>query len=129
MSYMEEQNFLQSFGERLKEERLSLGLSQLRFSQLTGFSQKYIRDMEKGKKFPSLTKLRHMCDVLNLDMKYLIYGKEHTHYELLGESKKCEELKYLLSQCDETQYDLCMKIIRAFLCSSLSDSKEDENKK
>lgn len=125
---MEEQNFSKKFGERLQEERLSLGLTQTQFGELTGFSSEYIHDIETNKKIPTLAELKQMCDTLHLDIKYLISGK-HAHYELIGNSKKYEELKQLLSQCDETQYELCIKKIRAFLFQCLYDAEDKDSQK
>ncbi len=125
---MEEQNFSQKFGERLKEERLSLGLTQTQFGELTGFSSEYIHDIETNKKIPTLAELKQMCEALHLDIKYLISGK-HAHYELIGNSEKYQELKQLLSECDETQYELCIKTIRSFLFHCFYDGEDKDSKK
>jgi transcriptional regulator with XRE-family HTH domain len=63
-------------GRRLKEARLTAGLSQRQLS-FPGCSAAYISRLEAGDRVPSLQLLRKLAAKLNADEQYLATGVEH----------------------------------------------------
>ena len=62
--------------KKLKETRKDLNLTQEKFAELVGTSDRNIRYIENGKTIPSLKMLRRICDNLNISMESVIIAKE-----------------------------------------------------
>lgn len=60
-----ENNYLLKVGNRIKESRLSLNLSQEKFAQLSGLDRTYISDVERGRRNLSLLTLLKIAKTLN----------------------------------------------------------------
>lgn len=69
-------------GGRIKEKRLSLGLTQTQIMNKTGISSGNMSDIENGKKLPSSSTLCMLSNVLNCSIDWI----------LTGEYPKCENL-------------------------------------
>ena len=61
------------FGERLKEERLRVGMSQIQLAQAIGMSQSTQTLYETGKRNPDMAYLTAVQD-LGLDVAYIVTG-------------------------------------------------------
>ncbi|MFN3467359.1 MAG: helix-turn-helix domain-containing protein [Candidatus Brocadiales bacterium] len=64
----------QAVGERLKGVILSQGITQKKFAEMVGFSDKYISDIVKGRTKPSLALLLQIQSVFNVSTEWLIAG-------------------------------------------------------
>ena len=62
---------------RLKEERMRLGISQTRFSELAGVSKRTLVNWEKGDGSPTAVALAAFADA-GADAFYILTGKRHT---------------------------------------------------
>ena len=62
--------------KKLKETRRALNLTQEKFAELVGTTDRNIRYIENGKTIPSSKMLRKICDSLNLSMESVIISKE-----------------------------------------------------
>ena len=56
-------------GERITEFREKKGITVNRLATLSGFSQSHIRDIELGKKIPSVETLYQICTALGVTLK------------------------------------------------------------
>lgn len=63
-------------GERVRETRLSTGLSQLDLAQAAGVSDAYISLIESGKRSPSSKALAAIAQTLDTTADYLLHGGE-----------------------------------------------------
>lgn len=54
--------------ERLKDVRVSKGLSVYKLSQLSDVSTTYIHEIEKGKKQPTVEVLSKLCQAMNVEL-------------------------------------------------------------
>jgi transcriptional regulator with XRE-family HTH domain len=63
-------------GERIKEKREELGLTQLQVAQSLGVTPQHISVIEKNKRAPSLDLLAKLAHELGATTDYLITGKE-----------------------------------------------------
>jgi len=66
-----------SFGERLKNLRKNRGLSQAEFAEKLEYKQNTsVSNIEKGKSVPDLETLNKIADVLEVDLHWLVTGKQ-----------------------------------------------------
>ena len=86
-------------GERIKKERLNIGYSQEKFSELFGISLQFLGDLERGRKMMSLANIIKFCDMFHLSFDYFITGKEYaSSTDLLHEnSDQSKDYQNLLS--------------------------------
>ena len=61
------------FGDRLKEERNKIKLSQAAFGAIAGVSKKSQINYEKGERYPDLKYLQNIAE-LGCDVQYIITG-------------------------------------------------------
>ncbi len=109
----ERAEIIKEFGKRLKQVRLSLHMTQDEFGELLGYSQKYISEIERGKKAPTLTGVVKICDKFNLSMDYLVRGKEeHSRVGEVKEKAGFSELQHLYEICPKEQQNLCLEVVR-----------------
>ena len=64
-------NILYSFGNKLRSERLKLGLSQEKFAELTGLHRTYIGMIERGEKNITIKNIKKISLTLNMTMSEL----------------------------------------------------------
>lgn len=64
-----------SIGERLKEERKRLGLSQTDLCERTGITRKTLFSYETGERSPNVLFLSALCDH-DFDVDYILKGKQ-----------------------------------------------------
>lgn len=82
------------FGKKLKEIRVNKGLSRLDLSKITGcISYSSLSNYENGCRKPDIDVLLKLAECLNVDINYLIIGKEkylcdYSSYELIQELKR-----------------------------------------
>jgi len=63
-------------GARLQEYRRSAGLNQEEFAEKLGVSRQAVSKWELDKAYPDLDRLVCICEILNIRMDELIYGKQ-----------------------------------------------------
>lgn len=63
-------------GERICQVRNMRGYTRESLSELTGISAKFLYEIENGKKGFSVAVLYYLSDVLQVDMGYLVTGRE-----------------------------------------------------
>jgi len=97
-------------GERLREERLRLGLSQKDFAALFGKKNMAVMRYEKGDRVIGQDDLEAL-HVAGVDVYYLITG-ERTQPNLLSEETK--ELLKLWNSVEPSQKDTLMILVRNF---------------
>ncbi len=63
------------FGDRIKQERIRLGLNQTEFAAITGSGKTTVINWEKGETSPSLVQLYELS-VVGLDVDFVLFGKK-----------------------------------------------------
>lgn len=61
-----------SFPERLKELRISKNLTQVKMSELLGFSEQHYQKLEYGKVTPNAILLEKLADYFDVSTDYLL---------------------------------------------------------
>lgn len=62
-------------GERVKDARHRLGISQIDLSNQTGISKSYISNIEKGKNEPSFNFIVKVSEAMGVSLDWLVFGK------------------------------------------------------
>ena len=66
---------MDSLAERIRERRRSLNLNQLELAQLSGTSERFIRELEHGKTSVRLDKLLAVLTTLGLELTTVARGQ------------------------------------------------------
>lgn len=66
---------MESLAERIRERRRSLNLNQLELAQLSGTSERFIRELEHGKTSVRLDKLLAVLTTLGLELTTVARGQ------------------------------------------------------
>lgn len=61
-------------GERIKNRRIELGLTQTDIKNTTGISSGNMSDIEHGNRFPSIPTLIQLCSILDCTSDYILSG-------------------------------------------------------
>ncbi len=64
--------YMKNFGEKIKEFRISLGLTQKELAQKIGQTQSTIFYWEKNINEPSISSLKKLCEVFDVSADYLL---------------------------------------------------------
>lgn len=67
----EETKELIKLGEKLRAFRLDKGLSQEKFSELSGLDRTYVSGLERGKRNPSFIILKRIVQILEIPLNQL----------------------------------------------------------
>lgn len=78
---------LVAIGKRIKQRRISLGLTARELAEKTGFTQNHIYAIEKGKDGMSWEAFCVIAQKLNISMEYLLYGADMYENESVDELK------------------------------------------
>lgn len=66
---------IHGFGHRLKEARTRKNIKQWYLSELTGISDNALSNYENDRNLPEIWKLITLCEVLDVDADWLLFGK------------------------------------------------------
>ena len=67
-------NILLKFGERIRELRHKLNISQENLAEITGLHRTYIGGIERGERNPSLENIHKLSKALNVSLAELFEG-------------------------------------------------------
>ena len=65
-----------TFGEKVKEARLAMNLSQTELAQLTGISERSLYTYEQLGTLPRKSNIRKLADALHISVSYLLDDEE-----------------------------------------------------
>ena len=72
-------------GSRIQEYRKKAGLNQEEFAEKMGVSRQAVSKWERDKAYPDLDRLVCICEILDVQVGELIYGKGEELKELLAD--------------------------------------------
>lgn len=81
-------------GKRIGELRNNKGITVNKLANIAGISQSYLRDIENGKKQPTVEYLSYICEALGITLKYFFSEDEsdarilHAVYKLNHEQRE-----------------------------------------
>ncbi len=79
-------------GERIRYFRMQQNITVNKLANKAGISQSYLRDLELGKKQPTIEYLSYICEALNISLK-----------RFFSDDEPDSELYSLISSLSETQ--------------------------
>lgn len=105
------ENYKQEIGARLKQARREKDLTQEKFSEMLGISQKHYSEVERGLAGLSVKHLIQISDILSISLDYLLKGTEFTPLpEQLQTNNQLNEIFYSSSQHTQQQMLRLVKI-------------------
>lgn len=94
-------------GDRIRQRRLLLGMTQEELAEKIGRAYKYCQDIERGSCGMSIETLILLSSSLNVTMDYIIYGYEDTEPKTPEQLLEMEAVEELLGHCSEKKALLC----------------------
>ncbi|NIM17755.1 MAG: helix-turn-helix domain-containing protein [Candidatus Aminicenantes bacterium] len=91
------------FGQRLREIREGLRMTQTAFAGKMGMSNSYLCDMESGHVGPGLYTLYRITKFYNISPLYLVHGIEPVFLDQEKEEEKKKEVEHPLQQAPEPE--------------------------
>lgn len=105
------EKYKQEIGARLKQARREKDLTQEKFSEMLGISQKHYSEVERGLAGLSVKHLIQISDILSISLDYLLKGKEFTPLpKQLQTNTQLNEIFYSSSQHTQQQMLQLVKI-------------------
>lgn len=96
---LETENLLVGIGERLRQQRKKLGLTQEQTAELLAMSTTFYGELERGHKRISLEKIILVQEKMNLEPTYLLTGKRLTDSIFVEIFNDCpRDKEYLVEQ-------------------------------
>ena len=80
-----------SIGQRIRNQRKEKGLSQEQLAEQIGISISFMGHIERGTRVSSVDTLARLCQVLEMDMHYVVFGYSSgysANSELLSELRE-----------------------------------------
>ena len=113
-------------GERVREQRMRIGLSQDELAERIDRATKYCSDIERGICGMSVETMLAIADNLDMSLDYMMFG-ETTEDEL--ERQKHDEtiLIHLLSKCTDRQRDYAIRLLKLYIASMTQDDVSSSN--
>lgn len=108
-------------GERLRKIREEVFKeTRPKFAKRCGLSERYIGQIERGEFVPSIQKLDAIVTALNIDMDYLLYGKNK---ESVSNIKS--QLHTIINKCDDEQAKVLLNCISTIQNYYLKNSNKN----
>ena len=105
-----------SAGERIRERRILLGLTQEELAEKIGRAYKYCQDIERGSCGMSIETLIKFATALNVSLDYLIYGYRDDPAEQTPALAQTQEaVLSMLGQCSEAKRHYALEMLKLFL--------------
>lgn len=104
-------------GDRIREKRLILGLTQDELSERIDRAPKYCADIERGNCGMSIGTMLSLCDVLNMTPDYLFFG-EASEEETRRQTIETEAIMTMLDSCTERKRYYAMELLKLYLKSA-----------
>ena len=102
-------------GDRIRQRRLLLRMTQEELAEKIGRAYKYCQDIERGSCGMSIETLILLSSSLNVTMDYIIYGYEDTEPKTPEQLLEMEAVEELLGHCSEKKRSYAMELLRLFL--------------
>ena len=99
-------------GERIRQKRKMLGLSQEQLAEIIGRSKKYCADIERGYCGMSIDMLLRLCGALKFSPSTLLLGDAIPD---MGDSNITAQIMAGLAECSEEQKQNILQTIKLFI--------------
>lgn len=100
-------------GERIRQERLSLGITQEVLSEKAGISVSFFGQIERGERKPSLETVINIANALQVTVDFLLIDSYQTASRSL-----VDELAYLVRETPEKDIKTVIEVTKTILRES-----------
>lgn len=107
-------------GERIREQRIRIGLSQDELAERIDRATKYCSDIERGICGMSVETMLAIADNLDMTLDYMMFG-EASQEELARQKHDENVLIHLLSKCTDRQRDYAIRLLKLYIASMTQD--------
>lgn len=113
-------------GDRIRQKRVTLGLTQDELSEMIGRVPKYCADIERGNCGMSIETMLSFSKVLHLPLDYMIYGEASTDY-LSHITDETTAILEQLDSCDKRQRKYALRLLQLFIAANLLNCSDRPN--
>lgn len=113
-----------SVGERIKQKRLVLGMSQDELAEKIDRATKYCSDIERGMCGMSAETMIAFAKALDMSLDFMIFG-ESTESEEARQEQSELALVHAISKCPERQRTNALRMLQLFL-SAIEQAKTEK---
>ena len=99
-------------GDRLRQKRLLLGLTQDDVAEKIELSPKFYADIERGSCGMSIETLISLGKVLDMSLDYIIYGKTYSDEESQKHSDEISAVLSILDNAPENKRKYLMRLLQ-----------------
>lgn len=118
--------FIMTFGEKIKEARLSQNLSQTELSQMTGISERSLYTYEQLGTIPRKNNIIKLADALHVSMNYLLDDAEvNTQSHIDEDSFITDAYEMFGAKGAKEAQEVLGKVSSLFAGGSLDDDAKD----
>ncbi len=104
-------------GDRLRQKRTLLGMTQERVSEKIGLSRKFYADIERGSCGMSIETLLALSATLDMSLDYIIFGKTSIPGEELKHTDEVEAILSILDNVPENKRKYSMRMLQLQVAS------------
>lgn len=110
-------------GERIKNKRILLGMSQEELGEKIDRATKYCSDIERGMCGMSVETMISISKALDMTLDYMIFG-ELSDLEVARQEQSEMALIHAISTCPEKQRMYAIRMLQLFLSAINPDTKD-----
>lgn len=114
-------------GERIRDKRLQIGMSQDELAEKIDRAPKYCSDIERGICGMSVETMLALSNHLDMSLDYMMFG-EASEEELERQKQDELALLHILTKCTEPQRKYAIRLLKLFIASmNLPKSADEES--
>lgn len=99
-----------ALGNRLKNERVALGLTQEQAAEYIGVSTSYVGMVERGERTVTLERLVLFAKCLHVTVDYLLFDESE-----ISENRKTQQLLRLWNRASENEKNMILSLMKTVL--------------
>lgn len=111
-------------GERIKQKRILLGMSQDELGEKIDRATKYCSDIERGMCGMSIETMISISKALDMTLDFMIFG-ESSELENARQEQSEMALFHAISRCPERQRMYAIRMLQLFLSAIRSDDVQE----
>ncbi len=114
-------------GDRIRDKRIQLGLSQDELAEKIDRATKYCSDIERGTCGMSVETMLALSECLDMKLDYMMFG-EASEEEMARQERDELAILHILSRCTERQREYAIRLLKLYIASMNSgNEKESES--
>lgn len=111
-------------GDRIRNKRIQLGLSQDELSEKIDRATKYCSDIERGTCGMSVETMLALSECLDMNLDYMMFG-EASEEEMARQERDELAILHILSRCTERQREYAIRLLKLYIASMNAGSEKE----